>query len=66
MWIRRHQVKEPEFIPEPVRSTRSPPAIVMYMERGEDEGYIDIEKEEGERGWGTDAMYDGSYGRGHI
>ncbi|KAI5846601.1 hypothetical protein DFP73DRAFT_546400 [Morchella snyderi] len=64
--IRRHQVKEPEFIPEPVRSTRSPPAIVMYVERREDEGYIDIEKEDGERGWGTDAMYNGSYGRGHI
>jgi hypothetical protein len=66
VWIRRHQVKEPEFIPEPVRSPRSPPAIVMYVERREDGGYFDIEKEEGETGWDTDAMYVGSYGRGRI
>lgn len=76
MWVRRRQVKEPEFIPEPVRSpsSRSPPAIVMYVERREDEEYIDIEKEEyidiekeeEETVWDADAMYVGSYGRGHI
>lgn len=68
MWVRRRQVKEPEFIPEPVRSpsSRSPPAIVMYVERREDEEYVDIEKEEEETVWDADAMYVGSYGRGHI
>ncbi|RPB13073.1 hypothetical protein P167DRAFT_545084 [Morchella conica CCBAS932] len=56
VWIRRRQVEEPEFIPEPVRSPRSPPAIVMYVEKREDGGYIDIEKEEGETGWDMDPI----------